>query len=341
MAGNANSGRRRSKKPAEPAFLADLRAFPPADRAVEFINSLPHSTGRADASFALRPWQERFVRQLLETKADGARKIRKAFLFIARKNGKSELAAAVALFFLRLDVEGGLRGAEVVSCAASRDQASRIYRAAKAMVLASPLRDLIAYSDVAKKLTVTAGEAEGNTFQSLSSDAGSNLGANPSCVIFDEVVVGTAALWEAMETAQGARPQPLFLAITTAGPHDPNSLLWREYSYAKDCLTGAIPNPDSYLPVLYEVPADADWRTSATGIWQTPDSTTSAPWKTCGSNARKRSTFHQSRTAFGCSFSISSANQTRAGCLRTCGTRARTGLIAHLCAAGHVTPGSI
>ena len=80
----------------------------PGDKAVEFINLLTHTKGKwSGKNFNLRDWQESFVRELFGTlKDDGLRQYKTAFLFVPRKNGKTELAAAIALYMLIACPEG-------------------------------------------------------------------------------------------------------------------------------------------------------------------------------------------------------------------------------------------
>lgn len=266
MAGNKNSGRRKQTKPdkvsREPIarVLADIwdGKFTdcPGDGAVAFINCLAHSTGAIGQTFSLRPWQEAYVRTLLTLRPDGLRQYRKSFFFIARKNGKTELCAALCWYFLIADRE---RGAEVYSAASTKMQASRIYQAMKAMRNASAyLKAITDYSKTKKRIEVIDGPMEGNVYEALSSDADGALGLNPSAVVFDELLVGDETLFDALATGQGARTQPVFISITTAGPYDPNSLVYREYTYAKDVRDGKIADP-TYLPVVYELPRSAEW----------------------------------------------------------------------------------
>src|SRR5262245_31257887 len=87
---------------------------------VWFVNNLTHTKGKfAREPFNLRPWQTRIVKSLFKLKADGLRQYRTCLLMLPRKNGKSELAAAVALYGLLAD---GEIGAEVYSAAADKDQ---------------------------------------------------------------------------------------------------------------------------------------------------------------------------------------------------------------------------
>ena len=104
-----------------------------ADRAVRFIENLCHTKGRWDGKpFWLLPWQEQIIRDIFGiVDEDGNRQFRTAYVEIGKKNGKSELAAAVALYLLYADNEPS---AEVYGAAADRQQASIVFDVAKRMV---------------------------------------------------------------------------------------------------------------------------------------------------------------------------------------------------------------
>ncbi|HSQ49716.1 MAG TPA: terminase large subunit, partial [Nitrospiraceae bacterium] len=79
-----------------------------AARAIRLINQLTHTKGPfAGQSFNLRPWQRRILKQLFKTQGDGRRQYRTCLLMLPRKNGKSELCAALAIYFLLFDGEIG------------------------------------------------------------------------------------------------------------------------------------------------------------------------------------------------------------------------------------------
>lgn len=108
-----------------------------ADRAVTFIENLCHTKGKwAGTPFWLLPWQEQLIRDIFGiVKPDGNRQFRTAFVEICKKVGKSELAAAVALYLLYADNEPS---AEVYGAAADRQQASIVFDVAKQMVEMAP-----------------------------------------------------------------------------------------------------------------------------------------------------------------------------------------------------------
>src|SRR4026207_406635 len=107
-----------------------------ADRAIRLLNLLTHTKGPfAGQPFPRRPGQVKILRQLFRTRKDGRRQYRTCLLMLPRKNGKSELCAALAVYFLRFDRE---IGAEVYSAAADKDQAALVFNVAAEMIRNDP-----------------------------------------------------------------------------------------------------------------------------------------------------------------------------------------------------------
>ena len=109
-----------------------------AERAVRFIEEyLRHTKGQyAGQPFILRDWQKQHIREIFgRLNDDGTRQIRQVYWEIPKKNGKSEIAAAIALTLLYTDRE---RSAEIYGAAVDRDQASIVFNLAASMVRANP-----------------------------------------------------------------------------------------------------------------------------------------------------------------------------------------------------------
>lgn len=137
---------------------------------------------------------------------------------LARKQGKSEILAGVALYLLCADDE---EGAEIYGAAKDRDQARKVFDVAKRMVELSPVlsKRLVVYN--AAKRIVDPKTA--SYYEVIAADAAGNLGHNPHGIVFDEVLTQpNGELWEALRTAMGTRAQPLMIAATTPG-NDPAS----------------------------------------------------------------------------------------------------------------------
>ena len=179
-----------------------------------------HTRGRlAGQPLILEPWQRDWVCEVFgPVGRDGNRKVRTALLGVGRKNGKSTLAAAIALYLLFAD---GEPGAEVYSAAGDRDQARAVFDTAKIMVQSGPLHR---YADVRRNWIEVA--RTNSVYRVLSADARRQHGLNPHGVVFDELhVQPDPALWEALSSGTGAREQPLTVAITTARSEEHTSEL--------------------------------------------------------------------------------------------------------------------
>lgn len=193
---------------------------PRADHFVGWCRTiLRHTAGPyARKPFILQPWQEfEICRPLFGEvvwSTEWKRYVRRystAYIIMARKNGKSELAAAIVLYML---VGDGEDSAEVYGAAKNTRQASKVYGPVRRMMKMSPtLRGLLRENRNERRIY---DEELGGWYEVITSDADAELGHNPHLFILDEVLSQpNGELWDAMVTAFGARAQPLALAITT------------------------------------------------------------------------------------------------------------------------------
>lgn len=212
----------------------------------------------AGAPVLLRDWQREILDELFTLRDDGLRQHRTGLLGLPRKNGKSTLGSALALYLLVADGEAG---AEVYSCAGDRQQARIVFNEARKMVEASPDLSsiLTVYRDV-----IHFPRTQG-VYRVLSADARLQQGLNPSACLFDEVhVQPDDELWNALVLGMGTRAQPLMLGITTAG-YDEESLLWKLYEYGRKVQSGEIDDPTFWFRWWEPARADCDWRDPA--VW--------------------------------------------------------------------------
>ena len=151
---------------------------------VKFINLLTHTKGKwARQTFGLHDWQEDIVRRLfLVNPETELRQYRTSLLMLPRKNGKSELAAAIALYGLLAD---GETGAEVYSAAADRDQASLVFKVAAQMVRNDQYLDAIC--DIVDSQKRIVHRKSGSEYKAISAEAHTKHGFNASMVIYDEL----------------------------------------------------------------------------------------------------------------------------------------------------------
>ncbi len=191
-----------------------------------FSEILTHTKGRwARHPFHLLDWQLTEIMQPLFGEVVYSsefecyiRRYRIAWIEVARKNGKSEILAGIALYLMVADDEDG---AEVYGCAADRDQARKVYDVAERMVQLSPLLSTrLKINKAGKRIYDTA---TASYYEAVAADVSGNLGHNPHGIVFDEVLAQkNGGLWNAMRTGMGTRMQPLMAAATTAGD-DPQS----------------------------------------------------------------------------------------------------------------------
>ncbi|MCL2105794.1 MAG: terminase large subunit [Oscillospiraceae bacterium] len=207
-------------------------------------------------------WQERIVRDLFGiVDADGYRQFRVAYVEIGKKNGKSELAAAIALYLLFADGEAG---AEVYSCAADINQASIVFNTARAMVEQSGgLNSIAKIIPSTKRITFPH---TNSFYRVLSSETKSKQGFNVSGLIFDELFAQqTRELFDTMTKYTGdARRQPLYFLITTAG-RDKTSICYEIHCKAKAVLDGTKIDP-SFYPAVFGIEEGDDWQDET--VWR-------------------------------------------------------------------------
>jgi phage terminase large subunit-like protein len=223
---------------------------------------LTHVKGEwAGQSLRLRPWQEQVVRQLFGTvRPDGTRQYRTCYIEIPRKNGKTTLAAALALYLL---VGDGEPGAEVYSAAVDLEQASLAFNTAAQMIYQDA--ELSRVLEVVPSRRRIVYPATGGFYRAIPADAPSAHGYNASGVIYDELhAAPNRDLWDVLTTSMGARRQPLTIVITTAG-YDRHSICWELHQYAEKVRDGVIDDP-TFLPILYGAPQEADWTDEA--VWR-------------------------------------------------------------------------
>lgn len=230
-----------------------------ASRAVKFIESLKHTKGEwRGVNFELLPWQKEIIEDVFGTlKKNGYRQYNTAYIEVPKKNGKSELAAAVALKLLCADDEWG---AEVYGCAADKEQASIVFDVAKEMVEQNKvLKNKIKIVESKKRLIY---KPTRSFYQVLSSESFTKHGLNVHGVIFDELhAQPNRALYDVMTDGSGdARRQPLFFVITTAGDDpDRTSIGWEVHEYAERVINKVTKDPTFYAKIYGINESDDPW----------------------------------------------------------------------------------
>lgn len=224
-----------------------------ARMAIAFFAILHHWKGEwAGQPVILEPCQQFWVASLFGWKRDdGTRRFRTAYLEVARKNGKTTIAAGVGLYLAFVE---GEPGAEVYTAATKRDQARIAHNDATQMVKRSPqLRGMIGvFRDNLHDLK------SGSKFEPLASDYNSLDGLNIHGTIADELHAWKGnQLWGVLKTGTGSRRQPLTLGITTAGV-DQQGVCYSQREYVGRILKGIIED-DSYFGIIYTLDTKRDW----------------------------------------------------------------------------------
>ncbi len=258
-------------RPGPAEYKANLDAVRPwaveglsrSERVIAFLETLPISSGSlAGTKLKIRDWQKRdIIEPIYATDSDGLRYVREAIISMPRKQGKTAIVAGLALCHL-CGPEAVQRG-QVMSGAADRDQASLVFNVAAQMIRNDA--ELEASCEIVDSQKRIVHRASGSVYRAISSEAYSKHGFNCSLLVYDELhAAPNRELWDVLTSSQGARTQPLTLAISTAG-YDRHSILWELYQYACKVRDGIIDDP-TFLPILYEAPLEADWLDEA--VWK-------------------------------------------------------------------------
>jgi hypothetical protein len=259
-------------------------------RVCRFAEMLPHVKGewaRADTSgysprIRLEPWQCFLLCSLFGwvRKDTGKRRFRQASIYLARKNGKSSLAAIIGLWMFAKDEEPG---AEVYSGATSRDQANEVFKPAQNMAKKCP--DLLAAGGITVQASGLFRLRELAKLTAVIGKPGD--GASPHCAIVDEYHEhGTSDLHDTMQTGMAARSQPLLLIISTAGSNlaGPCRDDWRACEAMLTAadergqrIGSAVVVDDSRFALIYTADEADDWTDESIWVKANPNLGVSVP----------------------------------------------------------------
>lgn len=235
-----------------------------ANDAVGFFEEELHfvkGRGYGRQPFILPAFQKKWVRDILGTvRRDGLRQYDEAYLEVPKKNGKTTFVAGLALYFLLMDNEPG---AEIYSAASTRDQAAKVFDIAANMVRMNRVLD-DAVRVVEHTKTMYLKNDISSFYKAVSADAGSQDGADPHAVIFDELHrQKNRDLWDVFAYGSDTREQPITVSITTAGIESESPLCWEQHERARQVIEGAITDPALY-PVIFAAGEKDDWRKPST-----------------------------------------------------------------------------
>lgn len=229
-----------------------------AERVMRFVSNLTLTEDYTHEKVTLFPFQRRIIEGVYQTDANGKRIITQVFIFLPRKSTKSQI---VSWFGGYEALGSGKYGQEIICCAASVKQASFIFNKILTAIEASPfLSKRIKHFKSQRIIEVPKFQ---NTIQVISSEGKTQLGGNPSMILFDELISqgSRRELWDNVTSSFGGRKHGVLIGISTAGAR--NSLVHDEYTYACKVRDGVIEHP-SYLPIIYEALPEDTWHDEAT-----------------------------------------------------------------------------
>ena len=253
-----------------------------AKRAINFFSQmLSHVEGKwAGSPFKPEPWQQAIVGNLFGWKhrKTGLRRYREAFLYVPRKNGKTNLIGGTINYIFHCDNEPG---AQIYLAAAERDQASLCFNIAAQMNYANP--DLISRCDIypgRKQMVMKAHLCDGkqSEVKAISADANTKHGFNIHAAVIDELhAQPNRDLVDVLQTGTVSRSQPIIFHVTTAD-FDRPSICNEKHDYACKVRDGIISDP-SFLPAIWEATLEDDWKHPDTWRKANPNFDVSIPFE--------------------------------------------------------------
>lgn len=242
-------------------------------RVCRFMELLPHIKGEwarpvyidgrlQYAKIKLEPWQVFIELNLFGWKhvVTGLRRFRRSYEEIARKNAKSTRAAARQLYLVTAD---GEPGAHCYSAATTGDQAREVFDVARNMALREP-EFLARFGVQVGKHDITM-PAAASSFKPLNAEGSTLDGLNIHGAVVDEVHAHkTRAVWDVLDSADGARSQPLISAITTAGSNR-SGICYELRDYTMKVLDGVV-RDESWFGVIFTIDDGDVWHDPA--VWR-------------------------------------------------------------------------
>jgi|TARA_B110000908_G_scaffold123473_2_gene144816 phage terminase large subunit-like protein len=229
---------------------------PAANHFLQFCTYIKHVKGElAGKSFDLEPWQLFLFSQVFGWRRrsnKNERRFREILIEVARKNGKSFICSAIALYELLF----GDAGAEVYSVATKTDQAKIVWDSAGEM---AKKMDTRLSGKLSQTVSAIKCDERFSSFKPLARDSKSLDGLNPSLVIIDEAgAIEDRNIIGVMTSAVGARLSPLIIYITTAYFSKVTSY-YEKRSYAESILKGRL-SDDRIFAMIYTLDEQDDWR---------------------------------------------------------------------------------
>lgn len=233
-----------------------------AKKVITFVSMLKHTGGDlAGIHFQLLPFQIKFLIDVICTMKNGKRKYTTAMLMLPRKNGKTELIAAVLNYFLFVDKESG----KEIYCAANEtDQARIIFKATESMINQNSYLEANCITYKSTRMIEKESKFE-DFIKVLTSNADTKDGLKPYVAVYDELhAAKSAELFTVLEEGMAHRSSPLFIIISTAG-YNHQGIMKQKYDYAKKVQSGIIKDP-SFYSMIFEPDEDDNWENESTWI---------------------------------------------------------------------------
>ncbi|MEI9477391.1 MAG: terminase TerL endonuclease subunit [Deltaproteobacteria bacterium] len=226
-----------------------------AGRVIAFCQFLPITSGiMAGKKLTLRPWQRDIINAIYAVDQNGLRMVRTALVTLPRKNGKTALAAALALASL-IGPESEQRG-QIFSAGSDREQAALIFNELEAMILSIPEFESRCHIQTFRR-TITD-TTTGSVYKALTADARKAHGLSVSFAVCDELAQWSSRdLWDGITTGTGARREPLVIAISTQTV-EANHVMSELVDYALKIQDGTLPSDPAFYGCIYAAPDDAD-----------------------------------------------------------------------------------
>ena len=241
-----------------------------AIKSIKFAQLLKHSKGkwaRDNQYLKLEPWQQ-FLKWVIHgwvRKNSGDRRFRKAYIEVARKNGKTTFAATEALDLFFLDNE---EGSEIYTAATKRDQARICWSEVSSMAKKQP--SLKGRIDILNNSSTIRKKGDISVIKALGADSDTEDGLNPLMGIIDEYHAHkTADMVNILESGMGSRTQPLLEIITTAGTNQNGPCYQEERTLAVNTLNGS--GPEDYFCIIYTLDKEDNWSDPAVWIKANPN----------------------------------------------------------------------
>ena len=247
-----------------------------AKRAIDFIQLLEHTKGEFanktlhdDIRLKLEPWQQFLIWEMEGWRnKEGFRRFTRAYIEVARKNGKTSLAAALANYHFFSDAPREV-GPEIYFAATKQQQAALAWDEADRQIQRNATLKGLSQTYKSKKHIVIPKTAA--VMRPLGRDSKTEDGLNPSFAVIDEYHAHPdAGIIDVIESGMGARKQPLTVIITTAGTNYIGPCI-EEHEHLKKMLEGSIPAVENFFGIIYTLDEKDDWKNPKVWIKANPN----------------------------------------------------------------------